>query len=294
MKIALLSKELNDIKNPSPKKEKRVSDTRMISYFELGAMKLPDYSKDENSGFSENKGYIDINIDGRFEFDNNLLLNAIIDLTFMSTGSIDAVPAEEEGQAQTLSPADNSLTFPSNFNDVSDTIDTGIGLRFSNLSCKEKNSCIFVSADGESSLGVIAKIGFQNRAKKQINGDTVNNYFGLGFDYRYYDSKIENGTNQTPSFNISYMYTRFEEYGFTVVPTADSPCVDSLEEECIVPIEDADRHVFKASYRIHEDYPFYLGFRANMGKGQDDYGLTLGFRATEKEFLSIIGFPSGN
>ncbi|WDE00775.1 hypothetical protein [Thalassomonas actiniarum] len=284
--IAELIDQQHKIQHPSTIEE-RVSNTRIISDYELGIMKLPDYEDGENNGFTDTKGYFDINIDGRFEFDTiNLVINSTFNAMFMSTGAF----SKEEVEAETANP------FPNNFNDVSDTLDAGISFRLSAMECSDKIfwfiSCLSASNDGKSSFGLVIKTGFQNREKKLINGDTVNNYYGVGFDYRSYDDKISYGTNRTPNFSISYLYSEFEEYGFNVIPTANAPCTTELVDECIQGREDAKRHVFKLNYRIHDEYPFYLGFRANLGKGQDDYGLTLGIRKTGEEMLSIFGYKA--
>lgn len=292
------SKKLYELKHPQLKLEEVVSTGRIISSFELGIMSLPDYADGENNGFTDTRAYFDGNIDGRFEFeDGGLVVNTTFATSFYGGGGFQEQDMEEnnENGDPVVGTEADEQGFPTSFDEVSDTIDANFTLRISAYDCywgdDEVNivlqalSCVSASSDGKSSLGLIARYGFENKDVRTDEQDTVNDYLGWGLEYRSYRDKIQPGTNRIPDFVVSYVRSKYEEYGLI---KSDSTC-DVSAEGCLIPHEDATRHIVKLSYRLVEDKPFFIGFRLNGGKGPDEYGLTLGIRKSAYDILDFFG-----
>ena len=300
-----LSDKQQELIKPSVKMEKNVDDTHIIAAFELGAMKLPDYSDGENNGFSANKAYFDSYFDGRFDFASgekkdkglNLLLNATFIGSFYGSGAvtepIDEVQSGDSSgeEPKTTAGSNTENLIPTDFNQVSDTFDGSFTLRLSASYCNPNDalgglSCLFASKNKRSSLGLIYRFGFQNREKRLADADTVNDYRGWGLDYRYYRSDIPVGGNAIPDFMVTYLHdAKFEQYG-ALEP--EENC-DPSTTDCLVPRLNAERHVLILNWRLVEDKPYFFGFRVNGGEGQDDYGVTLGIRKNGADLLSFFG-----
>ena len=290
--LADSSKQLYELKHPQLKQEEVVSTGRIISSFELGLMRLPDYADGENNGFTDTRAYFDGTIDGRFEFeDAGMVVNTTFATSFYGGGGFkDDANTSDDGGTTT-----DDRGFPTSFDEVSDTIDANFSLRLSSYKCYwddddvnvilQALSCISASSDGKSSLGLIARYGFENKDVRTDEQDTVNDYFGWGLEYRSYRDKIQPGTNRIPDFVVSYVRSEYEEYGLI----KSMPDCDVKVDGCLIPHEDATRHIVKLSYRLVDDKPFFLGFRLNGGRGPDEYGLTLGIRKSAYDILGFFG-----
>lgn len=283
-KLSALVKQQNDTLNPTGEAQEV---GRIISSFELGAMKLPDYSDGENHGFSNTKLYFDSRIDGRFHFDQiGLVLNSYFDASFYGSGTV----SESKSAGTTASPMEDSPTIPTKFNDVSDTLDASFSLRFSAYQCSPEKglfstlTCLSADKDSLSSFGPTLTYGFLNKDKKLDDEDTINVYKAVGFEYRYYRKKIALNSNGVPDFVVSFQRAKFEQYGLI---TKSADCLEP--PECLTPRQNVYRFLFKLNYRLVSDKPYFLGFRMNSGVGPDEYGLTIGIRKTGNDILNILG-----
>lgn len=288
--LSVLLAESDKLHNPTIYEEEQVSEGRIISSFELGSMKLPKYEDGKNEGFSDTQLYFDSRIDGRFNFEDlGVLLNASFDASFYGSGTF-----VEENKGTEL----EKKMLPTEFNDVSDTLDASFTLRLAADNCydqKDKKdqfkydiltrfaSCLSSSTDQKSSLGLTLSYGFINKEKRLADEDTVNDYRAIGVEYRHYRKSIIGNSNRIPDFVVSYQRAKFEEYG---VEQFTEGCI---EAPCFRPIEGVYRYVVKLKYRLITDKPYFIGFRINAGPGADDYGLTLGIRKSGKSMLDIFG-----
>jgi hypothetical protein len=300
--------ELAKLNDPTSDEEEQVSEGRIISSFEFGTMKLPNYEDGNNGGLSGNKEYFDVKIDGRFHFsDLGLLVNTNFNASLYGAGvyskeTEEDIPPTDPAIVGRTSLVNSTIntTEALDFNDVSDTLDANFTMRIAADACysekdekdKEKYkypwyvvglSCLSSSDDRMSSLGLTLSYGFINKEKRLADEDTVNDYRAIGLEYRHYRNPIQGNTNRIPDFVVSYQRAKFEEYG--VEQYTDGCPTDSCER----PIENVYRYLVNLNYRLLDDKPFFLGLRLNAGPGPDDYGITLGIRKSGKSVLDIFG-----
>ena len=124
-------------------------------------------------------------------------------------------------------------------------------------------------------FGIGVKYGFLSREKLRDDGDSVNDYAGVGIRYSFYDFKQRwdsqtEGTyrNGIPRFFIEHFLTRMEDFAGLGIRQ--------------------NRNITMAAYRVVERKPAYLGIVVNGGKGPDSIAVTLSYGMSPESLLSMF------
>lgn len=267
------NKEQKEIIDPSPK---ITSPQRWISALELGVMQMPNYEENGTGKFEKTKPYGSLSLDAYSETpfwifnkgkpdEGKVYLNTSIDIDLWGTGTFK--------QEDAIDPQDIT------FNDISDTVDVSANFQLPCYSNKKEEENFLCPHEKDRAGGLLLSAGFYNRDKKLENEDSINFYYGIGYQYRGYYDEIVDGTSALPFIEFSAVLAKFQSYG--VIKDPENPEMTKLNR-------DAKRLLLDLSYKPVRNAPFTIGLKANLGEGPDDYGITLGFRKTGDDLLSFF------
>lgn len=247
-----------------------------VSYVGLGAQFLPDYNdQGKSEGFNKQQFFADLFVDGRFTDDCSSPgdtddKKALIPANWCGFGSAHA------GVRLTFLGApvvrdDNTGVAPTKFTDVSNALVFAPYMFWSILQGveqgpgKDKSNRKYVH-----NLGPLIRGGIISRDRTDASGDTASWFAQLGLQYTYesYRFSKENYVNGLPQGFANVSWARFEDYA-------------NLGKR--------DRLVVEAGYRVLTKTRLYLGFKANLGSGPDDFGAFLAYYFAPDKLVEIFG-----
>lgn len=231
-----------------------IFDTSLV----LGVQLQPSYNNNnENEGFNHSTFYAKINIDNRFEQNNNIEKlyfsfppsNYGIDLEYLGT------PVEHNATAPV-----SITSAPKNFNDVSKTFQ---GMVYTSLP--------FYNFNQASQIGLLGQYGFMTRDLKDQNENTINTYWAVGLEYVYSDLLSPSLKPGSTIYNKRYPKAKFNfvrrQYDF------------------FAGRQDTYRTVMDFEYKVGA---FLLGFNANIGGEESTMYLKFGIVKSMDDIASFF------
>lgn len=255
-----------------------------VSYVGMGAQFLPDYNdQGKSEGFKKQQFFADLFVDGRFT-DDCKSPGDTADKKNYSPANVCGFASLHTGVRLTLLGApvarqDNTGIAPTKFSDVSQALIFAPYAYWSVLQGVERAPS---KSEGEKdfakqyvhNLGPLIRGGLISRDSVDTsNGDTASWFAQLGLQYTYESYRFnkisgESVTNGLPEGFASVTWGRFEDYA-------------NLGKR--------NRLIVEAGYRVLTKTRLYLGFKANLGKGPDDFGAFLAYYFSPDKLVGIFG-----
>jgi hypothetical protein len=258
---------------------KLFTKNKFLTGFHIGVSFMPEYNDEgDNEGFQEANLFARLNLDSRQIFGVSRVLprgeepkkedryssyHMGVNLDFYSANIVNCekLTGEEQANCKQDKPDVKNL----NFNDVANTVDANI---YGWVQYKPRPWDF-------AEVGIGFKYGFLSREKLRTDGDSVNDYAGLGIRYSFYDFKDEWGDqaegtyrNGVPRFFIEHFFTRVEDFAGLGIRQ--------------------NRNITMAAFRIIQRKPAYFGIIVNGGKGPDSIAVTLSYGLSPESMLSMF------
>jgi hypothetical protein len=226
------------------------TDRTWISSVGLGAQFLPDYDQDgRSSGLNQREFFADITVDGRFREDcSGFSLGGFCSLhaglRLLLLGTPVAVPADS-------TPG----VLPKNFTDVASAVVFAPHIYWSFWQDVEDGKKVH-------NAGPLLRAGLISREQLDDNKDGASWFYQVGLQYTYEPYRTQTSESGNPIVNgmprgfVSASFARFEDYAN---------------------LGNRSRLVLDSGYQIVSGTKLYLGFKANLGEGPDDFSVVVAY-----------------
>ena len=229
------------------------TDKTWVSSVGLGAQFLPDYDEDgRSSGLKRQELFADISVDGRFRedcggFNLREFCSLHAGLRLLLLGTPVAVPADSTPNV-----------LPTKFTDVASAVVFAPHVYWSwwqGADVKEDTNMVH-------NAGPLIRAGMISREELDDNKDGASWFYQVGLQYTYEPYRTQraasgnNIRNGMPRGFVSGSFARFEDYA-------------NLGRR--------SRLIVDSGYQIVSKSRLYLGFKANLGEGPDDFSVVIAY-----------------